>query len=401
MHLSGTAPVEPSVLRGLVAEVLGVSPDVLERHVPLSYYGLDSLGAVELTARIGDAAGQSVPEWLDPGDATLEGLERILEHGATQAALAHPARLRADAVLASAIRPGRWTPVAADRERILLTGATGFVGAHLVAELLARPSAQILCLVRASTAEEGRARVQRALEQYGLPDGTRDARLEIVRGDLAAPQLGLGPMEWQHLATSVDRIHHVGALVNWVAPYEALRSVNVEGTRALLALACAGPAKPLHFVSSLAVCYAVGGPARVSESDDMLPYAADLPLGYAQTKCVAEALVRCAGERGLPVTIVRPALVSGARRSGVSNADDLLSALLKGCIQLRAAPDLDWAVDCVPADAVADAAVRLASAATPGSPRVFHLSSPTFARRRRRAWLGSASSSLKRSSRHT
>jgi thioester reductase-like protein len=369
-------------LRQLVAESLGLAPDSLERHVPLSRYGLDSLGAVELTARIGDTFGREMPQWLDPADATLDGLAGLLLDPAPPVEATLRERLMADAVLPEAIRPdGPWPKLGAASRVTLLTGATGFLGSHLLIELLRRPGARVVCLVRARQAVEGRARLGRVLVQYRLPDVVADGQVEVVTGDLTRPGLGLSPGEWERLAVTVDSIHHAAALVNWVASYEGLRAVNVDGTRSLLRLACHGPAKPVHFVSSLAVCYAVDGPAHVSEDDDVLARAARLPLGYAQSKCVAEALVRQAGERGLPVTIVRPPLVSGAQRPGVSNPDDLVSALLKGCIEMGVAPDLDWKVDCVPADVVSDAAVRLATVATPGSPRVFHLSSP-----RARSW---------------
>jgi thioester reductase-like protein len=376
MERRSTSAVEVSRLRKLVAESLGVAPGVLAPDVPLSRYGLDSLGAVELTARIVDRFGQAIPEWLDPADATLDGLGQLLLHPTPRVDGVGPAQLAADAVLPATIRPDQPRRTVEGAGRILLTGATGFLGAHLLGELLRQGRARAACLVRARDVREGRARLEEALARYALPPLSADERVDVVTGDLAEPGLGLVPGEWERLAATVDAIHHAGAVVSWVAPYEGLRAANVDGTRTLLQLACEGPAKAVHFVSSLAVCYAVGGPPRVGEHDDVLARVAHLPLGYAQSKCVAEALVRQAGERGLAATIVRPSLVSGARRSGVSNPDDLLSALLKGCIQMGAAPDLDWKVDCVPADVVADAAVRLATTASAGSARVFHLSSP-------------------------
>ena len=79
---------------------------------------------------------------------------------------------------------------------------------------------------------------------------------------------------------------------------------------------------------------------------------------------MAEALVREAGARGLPVTIMRPSLVTGdASRGGRSNIDDLTSRFIAGCIRMRAAPDLDWRMDCVPVDDVVarDRAARVGS----------------------------------------
>ena len=105
----------------------------------------------------------------------------------------------------------------------------------------------------------------------------------------------------------------------------------------------------------------------------MLPFINHLPLPYAQSKCVAEALVREAAARGLSACIYRPGLVGGDSRTGSSNLCDLVAALMKGCIQMGAAPDLDWAFDVLPVDYVARAIVRLPRLARPGLQN-FHLS---------------------------
>lgn len=378
MTVNGAATAtaaESERLRAVVAATLGLATEALEADVPLSRYGLDSLGAIELSARLAETLGCAVPEWLDPGDATLARLALLLTAtpGLGSTAPVDPA---ADARLPDTIRPDLGAPRSAATGAVLLTGATGFFGAHLLAALLDAAPGRVVCLVRAPDAEAGGRRLRQALARYALPDLMATGRVAVVAGDVAAPRLGLDAGAWERLAASVDAIHHAAAQVNWVAPYGSLRAVNVGGTLELLRLACHGPVKRFHLVSSLAVCYALGGPPRVTEADDLLPRVAALPLGYAQSKCVAEALVRQAGRRGLPATIVRPALLAGDRRAGVSNPDDLLTALFRGCIRMGAAPDLDWKVDCIPVDAVAEAAVRLAATAAAGPPRVFHLGSP-------------------------
>src|SRR5262249_9749503 len=159
----------------------------------------------------------------------------------------------------------------------------------------------------------------------------------------------------QSLTQGIDAIYHCAAEVDWVSPYSQLRPVNVSGTVELLRLASTSRRKAFHFVSSLAVCYSTTGPREVYEWEEMLPYLDGLHLGYARSKCVAETLVRRAAERGLPVTIYRPSLISGDTRSGLSNTDDIVSRVIKACIHMRCAPDLDWIVDYCPVDYVAHA----------------------------------------------
>ncbi len=262
----------------------------------------------------------------------------------------------ADSLLPADIRPPAGSVTTAERH-VLLTGATGFLGAYLLRDLLERTEAEIWCLVR-GTDDAVHERVLKNLERYGLHPRIDD-RIHVVSGDLTCPNLGLSAARYQHLSESIDAIYHVGASVNWTLPYSALRHANVIATRELLRLACSVRPKMFHFISSLSVCYATGGPTVVRECDDMLPHVDRLPLGYAQSKCVAESLTRHAAARGLPVRIYRPPLIVGDSQSGASNLDDLVAQLVKGCIQMEAAPDLDWTFDAMPIDYVSRAIVAL------------------------------------------
>jgi hypothetical protein len=104
----------------------------------------------------------------------------------------------------------------------------------------------------------------------------------------------------------------------------------------------------------------------------MAPRIGTLPLGYARTKCVAETLVRSVASRGLPARIYRPGLIAGDSVTGRSNLDDILAALVKGCVQTGAAPDLDWAFDAPAVDDVARAIVSLPSPGE-GGLETYHL----------------------------
>jgi thioester reductase-like protein len=112
-------------------------------------------------------------------------------------------------------------------------------------------------------------------------------------------------------------------------------------------------------VSTISVCHSTSAPSLVDETLDALVSLDGVHFGYAQSKCVAETLIRQAAERGIPATILRPSLVTGDTRSGRSNANDLTSRFVAGCIRMAAAPDLDWRMDCVPVDETARSIVRL------------------------------------------
>lgn len=249
--------------------------------------------------------------------------------------------------------------------RILLTGATGFLGVTVLAGLLERPGTEVVCLVRAASVEQARSRLAAA---FAAATGSAlpAVRVRIALGDLALPALGLGRRDFEWLSAEVDLAIHCGAEVNWSKPYHALRAVNVLSVLELARLCCARRRKPLLFVSTLAVCYAHGAPDRVDEDADMSPYLAGMPLAYAQAKCVGERLLARLAERGLPVTIVRSGLIAADSRTGRSNPDDLLCRLLLSAARTGIAPDVDWQVDACPVDFVAAVLVALACSPRPG-----------------------------------
>ena len=247
-----------------------------------------------------------------------------------------------------------------ERPRIaLVTGTTGFLGRYAVRALLRDTDLRLLCLVRAGDHGQARARLLDALARVGVRDRAQLDRIDAVCGDVSVAALGLDRQRFDALAHAVDVVYHCAAEVNWARSYRQLRAVNVLGTLEVLRFACAIRAKPLVFVSTIAVCFAEGHSGPVDEDADMLPNVAAMPLGYAQSKCVAESLLRQASQRGLPVTILRPALISGDSVTGEVNLDDLIAALVEGCAAAGAAIDVDWLLDCVPVDFVADVLARL------------------------------------------
>jgi thioester reductase-like protein len=371
-------------LQAVVGALLDVDLAHADPRTPFTAYGLDSLKAMELVSALEEACNCRLPEWLlldCPDFATLAEALRHGPHGGEASHAREMAGLFADAVLPDDIAPAAIAHASPAIRRVLLTGATGFLGAWLLRTLLDETDLDVVCLVRQS-AESPADRIRWNLERFGLRTHGDDARIQAIAAEISRPGLGLPIGTYQDVAETVQAVYHAAADVNWVTPYAGLRAPNVTATTELLRLACTQSRKAFHFISSLSVCYAVDGPAEVVESADMLPFAGRLPLGYAQSKCVAESLVREAALRGLPATIFRPALLAGDSSTGASTVEDLTAALLKGCIQMQAAPDLDWTFDAAPVDVAAKAIVRVAAAlpadpsAAPNSVRTVHVRHP-------------------------
>jgi amino acid adenylation domain-containing protein/thioester reductase-like protein len=202
---------------------------------------------------------------------------------------------------------------------VLLTGATGYFGIFLLAELLTRTRARISCLVRAGDPQDGMRRIEEALRSFDrwTPDAAR--RVSAIPGDLALPSLGLAEERFAELAESVDVVFHNGAHVNLMLPFEILRAPNLLGTRELIRLASTARAKRLHLISTDAVA-----------GDN----------GYVTSKRHAERLVLAARERGLDASIYRMPRLSLDSRTAKGNRQDAGLRLLEVIRVLGAAPDL-------------------------------------------------------------
>jgi thioester reductase-like protein len=321
-------------------------------------------GAVE-DARAGSLSADADQAEVDFASETTLGL-KVSDHRAPAT------RGNGDAATS------RHEPDWRDPGEVLLTGATGFLGAHLLSELLAATSARVHCLVRARDENAALARLRHAADRYELPV-PRGERVVPLPGDLAEPRLGLSDARFRDLARRADTIYHAGAQVNFIYPYQELRAANVEGTREVIRLAAMYRAIPVHYVSSTAVLAGLGvaGVREVSE-ETPLAHPELLRMGYVETKYVSEELLRAAGGTGLPVAIYRPLDIVGSVRNGAWNTSTEMAALVRFIADTGLAPDIDLPLDFVAADTCA-AAIRHISVTAGAAGRTYHLASPETA----------------------
>jgi len=232
--------------------------------------------------------------------ALAESIEMVQNTGSNTTARKTIVDLQAEAVLDPSIcpeaLPRNYTTEPAS---ILLTGATGFLGAFLLDELLQKTSADIYCLVRSTDTESGKNKLRQNLEMYSLWNEHLSSRIIPVVGDLSRPFFGLSQEQFLLLANNIDVIYHNGALVNFIHPYEQMRAANVQGTQEVLRLASLIKVKPVHYVSTLSVFPAQSdSEVQVFREKDYLEHGEILESGYAQSKWVAEKLVAIALSRG-------------------------------------------------------------------------------------------------------
>ncbi|WP_242907720.1 non-ribosomal peptide synthetase family protein [Actinomadura terrae] len=264
--------------------------------------------------------------------------------------------------------------------RVLLTGATGFLGVFLLDRLVAAGVQEIWCLTRAQDEAHARRRIAGRMRRYGLDyEKVRD-RVVPITGDLSKPGLGMEPADRDRVARSVDTILHSGSLINFAYPYGVLRDNNVGGTAGLLELAGTHRTKPFHYVSTITVIAGFGtAGVRFVAEDRPLEYAERISLGYPETKWVAENLVQQAAERGLPMSIYRPYEITGTRDRGIWNTDTLMCAWFRTIAETGMAPDVELPLDFVPVDYTAEAITHILTHERPTGD-VFHLANPHDAR---------------------
>jgi FkbH-like protein/thioester reductase-like protein len=331
--------------------------------------GGDSLSAAEALARMWDVGVPGSISLQTIAEPTVASMARAIEDvaaGRRPSLLADTFNLADEGELAPDIRHEGYdvSTYAEPIRKALITGATGYLGAFVMAELLRQTDAEVICLVRASTVEEGRRRIIANLRRYEVWQPEHAERVDVVLGDLVEPRFGLSEEAFRGLAERIDTIFHAAAWVNFVYPYGRLAPTNVHSTETVLRLAIAAIPKPIavHFVSTLGVIMSTGyGRDKLVHETDPLLYADDLLNGYEQSKYASDKMVWTAfKERGIPGAIYRPGMVGGLINGTYYKLDEFLPQFLKGCIQLKCWPLVDSTWEVVPVDFVSQAIVHIA-----------------------------------------
>jgi NAD(P)-dependent dehydrogenase (short-subunit alcohol dehydrogenase family) len=184
-----------------------------------------------------------------------------------------------------------------------VTGATGFIGRHLVQRLLERDG-EIYVLVR----EESAAKLESLIESWG-PQAKE--RVRPVTGDLAKPSLGVSEKELEKLRSApISHFFHLAAVYDMTADEERNRVANVEGTRHAVQLANKLDVGCFHHTSSIAAAGLYKGLFR----EDMFDEGQKLDHPYYRTKFESEKIART--QTKVPWRVYRPSIVVGNSETG-------------------------------------------------------------------------------------
>nr|WP_255539582.1 non-ribosomal peptide synthetase [Polynucleobacter sp. JS-Safj-400b-B2] len=258
---------------------------------------------------------------------------------------------------------------------VLLTGANGFLGCHLISQLLKHTRAKIYCLVRADSDAGARVRLDAALVKFGLSELIKEGRVQAICGDLERSDFGFTADRFQSLKCSVDAIYHNGANVNHVYDYSYLYRTNVESTINLLKFSVIGINKSFNYISTLSAASSMNQNGELLEDGPSNNPPAFINNGYNLTKWVSERLVWAARANGLSAKIFRPGNITGDSMGGICQPEkNRILLLIKGSLQLGIIPDWAMNFDVSPVDWLAEAIITLSVSKT--NLDVFNLHNP-------------------------
>ncbi|KAG7041998.1 amino acid adenylation [Colletotrichum scovillei] len=339
-----------------IAELLSVGDsqraETLRGHNFNPFYaGMDSIQVISLSTFVRKTYNVSIPiqKYMNSA-ATIRDIAQLVfedqqgSHDDNTINLMHEIEVHDRPLAASPLRRSyaeietSHTP-----KTILLTGATGFLGNQLLAQILQRPqNHKAVVLVRGQDSAHATERLLSLARGSSWWQERYVDRIEVWHGDLSLPHLGLPDASWSRLdGTSVggdliDAVVHNGAVVNWIADFKALTPANILSTvNILTALTKATVSRPVRLT------YVSGGHLSTSP-DDVGEIAAELKSypAYSQTKFVAEILVARYAERlinagfGCLATIIKPGLIMGSSSDGISNTDDFLWRLTASALDI-------------------------------------------------------------------
>lgn len=220
-----------------------------------------------------------------------------------------------------------------ERPVTIVTGATGFVGGELIKRLLADSDRQLVCPVRANTADHAQERgADRLREIFGSDADRYGDRVIWVRGDLEEQRLGWSEDTWTSVAARTVEIFHCAASISFDLPLDEAHRINVEGTQHMHQLAVQahgahGSFSRFHHVSTAYVSGRRSG--RVNAHHLPGDRESAFRNTYERTKARAERYLRSQASPQVPITIHRPSIVAGNTVTGETDCWNVLYVPMK------------------------------------------------------------------------
>ncbi|MBS0350255.1 MAG: amino acid adenylation domain-containing protein, partial [Proteobacteria bacterium] len=313
--------------------------DILKIALNSSFFELggNSLLVIIMLAEVSKITGKEILISQFMGVPTIAALAAQIDNDSLSKGFIQGfvQRLKDDIILDNKIKPLiADNPLIHKPKNILITGATGFLGAHLLHELLNRTTAKIYCLVRAENQNQALAKIVEKSIKHFLSSHHYTDRIIPITGDLSLERLGLLSADFDILAREIDVIYHVAAWVHHLLDYSQLYHCNVASTVELLRISTLVKNKALHFISTLNAAYLAPFQEQSTNSNNFEEQQWLHFNGYLLSKWVSEQLMHEAKNRNIVAHVYRPGNIT-AGITGVSEPEMNHTLLrLKGILQL-------------------------------------------------------------------
>ncbi|OTB03018.1 hypothetical protein M426DRAFT_264025 [Hypoxylon sp. CI-4A] len=243
---------------------------------------------------------------------------------------------------------------------VILTGATGSIGAHTLAQMVSSNKFdKVYCFVRGSNPLK---RVLESLEIRSLTLSSENLdKIVALEYDISAPDFGLGESMMEQFRREVTLILHIAWPVNFNIPLQTFEP-HLIGLRNLIKLSMTVhqpvPAQ-LFFCSSISTAY--NAPASTSVPEAAIKdFSNTGPMGYAQSKLVGEYMVMNAARSGARSYVLRIGQVVGDTKNGIWNDKEFIPAMIRSALTMKVLPDLNEMCNWFPVDLLATAMLQLA-----------------------------------------
>jgi carbohydrate kinase (thermoresistant glucokinase family) len=356
-------PELESFIRTTVTESFPKAKDI-DRNADFFSLGLDSLQSIIIRT--------SILKNVDIGNSKL-GQNVVFEHPSIAALSAHLHSLRTGVAEEQLLVEHKMQHLItkysdfkpACKQVVVLTGSTGSLGAHVLAQLVARADIEIVhCLVRAENIKDAFHRVTQSLIQrkvYHTMSLKARAKINALPSDFSDAHLGLSSATYEAIARKLTNVIHCAWAVNFNWGLSSFEKDCIAGVNHLLNLCLANPGTtPASFnfcssVSTVASCPANHTPEQVAELD----WAQG--MGYAQSKCVAENICMAAAEKtGIKARVLRVGQIIADTVHGVWNKDEAIPLIMQSALTIGALPRLQESPSWTPVDVVAKAISEIA-----------------------------------------
>lgn len=229
---------------------------------------------------------------------------------------------------------------------ILLTGSTGFLGVHLLRQLLYHTNAYLHLIIRGKSIEDAIARLHNTIKYHFNEDFSKKyySRIIVYKGDMTEKNFGLSDIDYKRLSLEVDCILNPAANVRHYGEYNDLYKVNTLGPEKLILLALTGKSKHLHHVSTMGIA---SGNVKTNKYSLFTEY--DLDIGqefenyYVKSKFEAEKLITEERKKGLNANIYRVGNLVFDSSTGIFQKnieENAFYNVIRSLIKLEQFPDI-------------------------------------------------------------